>query len=140
MLEIGESDFHHLKKDQSLLVDFNNFPAKLTELINLTLIPNYSENENNGFVAQNISFGTKLDQTTCVFSVFETNIFKQLTHISLHMKPGNDTSIKAYLASRLNFSISQINKLSNELELAKRNINDVSTQQKSAVQELHELK
>jgi len=32
-LEVSESDFHILKKEQSLLVDFAAFPAKFIELL-----------------------------------------------------------------------------------------------------------
>ncbi|KAI9915652.1 hypothetical protein PsorP6_007090 [Peronosclerospora sorghi] len=36
-----------------------------------------------------------------VFSIVETNPFKQLTHLSLRFLPGDDVAIKAYLAARL---------------------------------------
>lgn len=36
-----------------------------------------------------------------VFSIVETNPFKHLTHLSLQFFPGDDASIKAYLAARL---------------------------------------
>jgi spindle assembly abnormal protein 6 len=36
-----------------------------------------------------------------VFSIVETNPFKQLTHLSLRFFPGDDAAIKAYLAARL---------------------------------------
>jgi len=32
--------------------------------------------------------------TTAVFSLVEANQFKELTHLSLHLRPGNDTSVK----------------------------------------------
>jgi spindle assembly abnormal protein 6 len=32
-LDIGEDDFHHLKTDQNLLVDFAQFPKKFIELL-----------------------------------------------------------------------------------------------------------
>lgn len=36
-----------------------------------------------------------------LFSVVETNPFKELTHLSLKFRVGNDASIKTYLAARL---------------------------------------
>lgn len=36
-LDVGEGDFHHLKREQSLLVEFNVFPFKLIELLELCL-------------------------------------------------------------------------------------------------------
>ena len=37
ILDVGEQDFHHLKRDQALLVEFPVFPSKLIELIELCL-------------------------------------------------------------------------------------------------------
>lgn len=36
-----------------------------------------------------------------VFSIVETNPFKQLTHLSLQFYPGDDAAVKSYLAARL---------------------------------------
>lgn len=32
--------------------------------------------------------------STAVFSLVEANQFKELTHLSLHFRPGNDTTVK----------------------------------------------
>jgi spindle assembly abnormal protein 6 len=140
-MDVGEQDFHILKRDQSILVEFNVYPMKLIELLELCLIgtpsllitmnssnPNNNTsndattNNNNNrlqsvlsssssvvsnhnvFAALDSSTSTfiaKLDLTTGIFSVVEANKFKQLTHISLLLKPADDQAIKMYLASRL---------------------------------------
>lgn len=133
-MDVGEQDFHILKRDQSILVEFNVYPMKLIELLELCLIGtpsllimntnNTSHNDttnnsnrlqsvlsssspvanHNVFAALDSSTSTfiaKLDLTTGIFSVVEANKFKQLTHISLLLKPADDQAIKMYLASRL---------------------------------------
>ena len=37
VLDVGEQDFHLLKRDQALLVEFPVFPMKMVELLNLCL-------------------------------------------------------------------------------------------------------
>jgi len=137
-MDVGEQDFHILKRDQSILVEFNVYPMKLIELLELCLIGTpsllitmnntsndaYNNNKlqsvlssssaaaaaaslvsnHNVFAALDSSTSTfiaKLDLTTGIFSVVEANKFKQLTHISLLLKPADDQAIKMYLASRL---------------------------------------
>lgn len=133
-MDVGEQDFHILKRDQSILVEFNVYPMKLIELLELCLIGTpsllitmnntsndaYKNNKlqsvlsssssaslvsnHNVFAALDSSTSTfiaKLDLTTGIFSVVEANKFKQLTHISLLLKPADDQAIKLYLASRL---------------------------------------
>lgn len=36
-MDVGEQDFHHFKRDQHILVEFNVFPIKMIELIHLCL-------------------------------------------------------------------------------------------------------
>ena len=44
-------------------------------------------------------------------SVIETNLFKQITHISLGFRPGSDAAVKQYLATRLTESRTQATSL-----------------------------
>lgn len=36
-LSVGEEEFHHLKTEQTLLVDFGSFPGKVVELLQLCI-------------------------------------------------------------------------------------------------------
>lgn len=60
---------------------------------------------NPGGSAAEPSFLARLETVTpggfSVFSVVETNPFKELTHLSLKFRAGNDAAIKTYLAARL---------------------------------------
>ncbi|KAI8816847.1 uncharacterized protein EV422DRAFT_544221 [Fimicolochytrium jonesii] len=90
-LEIGEDDFHALKDEQNLLVDFQQFPVNFIEL--LEACDKASRDVQPKFVAQLTS---DLDYAT--FQVIETNNFRNITHISLKFIPGNDDAVKRYLA------------------------------------------
>ena len=86
ILDIGEQDFHHLKRDQALLVDFPVFPAKLIELINLCIPDSTSTTTSTSTRASTrtvasggaLSFYASLDVATGVLSVVEANEFKQV--------------------------------------------------------------
>lgn len=120
ILDVGEQDFHNLRREQSLLVDFTVFPAKMIELLELcrketnTLSQSISLDGIASFSSSN--FLAKLDTATGLLSVVEVNMFKQLTHISLQMRQGNDAAVKSYLASRLQHTLSLNQRLSAELE------------------------
>eukprot|EP00605_Chrysophyceae_sp_TOSAG23-4_P001100 GSChrysophyteH1.ASY1.ANO1.1206.1 assembled CDS len=127
VLDVGEQDFHLLKRDQALLVEFPVFPTKMVELLNLCLESEEresmnedtekteNEEDNQHHLDTRSSFIAKLDTANGVFSVIEMNEFKQLTHISLQMKQGNDASIKAYLASRLSLYMNRCASMSHEV-------------------------
>eukprot|EP00966_Prymnesium_polylepis_P215236 4984665-Prymnesium_polylepis.2 len=93
-LNISEDDFHVLKTEQSILVDFSTFPSKLVEL--LRQCQNAAAEEHPRFVAQ-MSTLTGVP----VLTITETNPFRQLAHLALRFVAGNDANIKKYLASRL---------------------------------------
>ena len=145
VLDVGEQDFHYLKRDQAILVEFPVFPSKFIELIDLCLQSNATShstalntinsntsttisststnNENHNLSSSHFSsttltsnFSARLDEITGIFSIVEANMFKHLTHISLQLRPGNDTVIKAYLASRLQYTISIAKQLSKDLD------------------------
>lgn len=129
---MGEDDYHQLKHDQCLRVDFSSFPRKFIELLEncrgtagcdaaLNPDPNSSgtaggdgrtdearsargtaalaaEGTRPSFLAR---LETLVPGGFSVFSLVETNPFKELTHLSLKFRAGNDAAIKTYLAARL---------------------------------------
>jgi spindle assembly abnormal protein 6 len=82
-----EQDFHILKHDQQLLVDFQAFPQSFTELVQ------YCQLE-NGYTAV---FNTH----ECTLNIVESNQFRALTHLSLLFKRANDETLKKHLSERL---------------------------------------
>ena len=162
-MNVGENDFHILKRDQSILVDFETFPLKLIELIRLCLLNNSSaeriSNEDNSNSNSNgpepdksksnanklvafdnsaVTFIAKLDTSgeNGVFSVVEANRFKQLTHISLVMKPGDDAAIKHYLASRLALTLEICRSQSAQIKSLNDKIRSQTSQNEKIIQEL----
>ena len=107
VLDVGEQDFHLLKRDQALLVEFPVFPSKIVELLNYCLdsqcktepadeasnaiAAEGTTNEEAAAIAgilshETSSFIAKLDTASGIFSIIEMNEFKQLTHISLQVR------------------------------------------------------
>lgn len=129
--QVGEDDYHQLKHDQCLRVDFKSFPTKFIELLESCRAttgggaadpdardggaPGEGGGGGGGRAARaeplspggsgEPSFLARLETVApggfSVFSVVETNPFKELTHLSLKFRAGNDAAIKTYLAARL---------------------------------------
>jgi hypothetical protein len=145
ILDVGEQDFHHLKRDQSLLVEFPVFPSKLIELIELCM----GSMAVGGAAAPSTmvlgdsylsSFSANMDTNTGVFAVVEANRFKQLTHISLQLRQGNDAAIKTYLSSRLAFVSAVASKKSHDLDGALAELEAERRQRLNINAELAELR
>jgi spindle assembly abnormal protein 6 len=139
--QVGEDDYHQLKHDQRLRVDFKAFPRQFIELLegcaehsaaattssdNTAAAPSHSAKQRQGqsqgvFLARleappsnstssSNSYGSSVSSSSnnssssaglSTFSLVETNHFKELTHLSLRFRAGNDSAVKAYLAARL---------------------------------------
>jgi spindle assembly abnormal protein 6 len=110
VLDLGEPDFHVLRREQSIVVDFLAFPAKLIALLHHCCA---GSNRGGGSV-----FGAKLDSASGLFSVIESNEFKNLTHISLLLRPASDSTLKNYLAARLDMSRDEAKRLASLLREA----------------------
>lgn len=91
-LTLNEQEFHDLKQQQTLLVDFLQFPHKVVELLQ-ECIKEQSQSHPK-FICQLL----QSDDSLWSFSVIETNTFKHINHLSLRFTPGNDFTIKNYLA------------------------------------------
>ncbi|CEM00829.1 unnamed protein product [Vitrella brassicaformis CCMP3155] len=153
-LQVSESDFHVLKTDQRLLVDFQTFPSKFIELLEeclkgqhsqpLTVPPSPSPPQaasSHTHPAHNVSTaissyapsylaqkfvaillcgpGSGPSQpaggspsgasSSCgavrcgeaTLNLVETNQFRELTHLFLRLRRGNDDAVKKYLAKKL---------------------------------------
>ena len=125
-MQVGEDDYHQLKHDQCLRVDFKSFPTKFIELLESCRTttsgggadpkardggaPDEGGRAGRGEPllpggSGEPSFLARLETVApggfSLFSVVETNPFKELTHLSLKFRAGNDAAIKTYLAARL---------------------------------------
>eukprot|EP00983_Pelagomonas_calceolata_P119132 1160573-Pelagomonas_calceolata.AAC.2 len=86
-LEVSEEDFQSLKNEQGILVDFASFPGKVITLLDRCI--NSLPTDAPRFQAVLTARGSE-----SVFRIMETNDFKQLPHITLAFRPGNDAAVK----------------------------------------------
>jgi spindle assembly abnormal protein 6 len=146
ILDVGEQDFHQLKRDQSILVEFNIFPSKLIELIDLCTLSSPSELQSTSSIndksslSSSSSYTVRLDESTGILSIVEANMFKQLTHISLQLRLGDDNAIKSYLAARLQMTTSLARELKNDLNSTQQKLKMEQTQKQQIVIEIQELR
>ncbi|CAK4716316.1 unnamed protein product [Aphanomyces euteiches] len=108
---VSEEEFHDLKHQQRLLVDFPKFATNFMDLLTCclakpTLLHESSSNHRPEGQAP-LSYLAVLNTNDqhmngqSTFSIVETNAFKRLTHLSLQVTPGDDAEVKLYLAARL---------------------------------------
>ncbi|EIE25806.1 hypothetical protein COCSUDRAFT_1459, partial [Coccomyxa subellipsoidea C-169] len=107
-LEFTEEEFQILKAEQGILVDFGNFPGKIIGLLERCIASRHED-------APRFQAVLLAMEATSVFKIVETNDFNQLPHITLAFRPGNDATIKQYLASRLSEVKLSNDKLSSDL-------------------------
>ena len=142
-LDISEDDFHALKTEQSILVDFPTFPSKFVEL--LKHCQSAAGEDHPRFVAVLSTLGG-----APVLTVTETNPFRQLAHLALRFVSGNDAAIKKYLAGRVADFKAQLALTRDELgertaqlqetaELAAGQTEKLRTIEEDHVRALHEL-
>eukprot|EP01083_Nonionella_stella_P014118 39717_1 len=103
-LSVTENDFHHLKSDQTLLVDFAVFPKSLVMLLQQCLA--CKQEEHPKFVAVLV-----YSSNSAILCVQETNQFRHLQHISLKLQAANADRLKQYLGQTLMAYKSEANKL-----------------------------
>ena len=90
MLDISEVEFHQIKKEQSLLIDFQNFPSFLIQMLELC-----NEDESKKFTC--ILHKTSLYEALLV--VQERTDFRELNHLILRVNQANDTIVKKFLGA-----------------------------------------
>lgn len=103
--EVTEEEYHVLKAEQQLLVDFATFPTKFTELLDHCVDAALDEPASSEAGGVGPRFLAILDAreraADATFTVLESNLFKHLSHLSLRVRAGDDASVKRYLAERL---------------------------------------
>jgi spindle assembly abnormal protein 6 len=141
VLDLGDIDFHALKREQSILVDLPAFPDKLAALLRLCEPPTaIATAPAESSRASNSQFSARLDGSSGLFSIVESNEFKNLTHISLQMRPANDATLKAYLSSRLALSTNLSMDQARQIEELQRSVADLSRQLGTVSEELSDAR
>ncbi|XP_075977722.1 uncharacterized protein LOC142977616 isoform X2 [Anticarsia gemmatalis] len=89
VLIITRTDYEDLKKQQGLLVDFDNFPSQLVRLLQQCA-------SNNMFLIMQ-----QKNPMQYYFEVVEHNEFKRLVHLSLKTGPATDAEIKQHMSETI---------------------------------------
>ncbi|PZC79505.1 hypothetical protein B5X24_HaOG216285 [Helicoverpa armigera] len=89
VLTITRLDYEDLKKQQGLLVDFDNFPSQLVRLLQQCA-------SNNMFLIMQ-----QKNPVQYYLEVVEHNEFKRLVHLSLKTGPATDVDIKQHMADTI---------------------------------------
>lgn len=89
VLMITRMDYEDLKKQQGLLVDFDNFPSQLVRLLQQCA-------SNNMFLIME-----QKNPIQYYLEVVEHNEFKRLVHLSLKTGPATDNEIKQHMANTI---------------------------------------
>jgi spindle assembly abnormal protein 6 len=114
-------------------VDFASFPLKVITLLDKCTSP--SATDVTRFQAVLTVRGAE-----SIFRIVEINDFKQLPHITLTFRPGNDSSVKQFLAFRLQEVRGNCTDLTNELQSTKSDRESLQTQLSSCQQQLAQVK
>lgn len=124
VLQISRIDYEELKKQQGLLVDFENFPGQLVRLLQHCA-------SNNMFL--------NMEQTNPIqyyFEVIEHNEFKRLVHLSLKTGPATDTEIKQYMAETIISLKKMLSSLKNSSSNTEALFNDKCINMERKIQDL----
>lgn len=123
-LIIDEGDFHAIKADQRIRVDFQTFPSQVAELLRRCCATPDTEGVNSNSPADG-----GLRMLAClecspagesVLSIVEANQFRELTHIALKLRKGSDEVVKKHLAAKLKSSKSECAILHEKLQLTEQ--------------------
>lgn len=140
-LSVGEGDFHVLKTEQRLLVDFQTFPSRLVDLLQ-TCLDAAGRRDDGGASGQKMLAVFTCSGNEGTFSVVESNQFKELTHIALKFRKGTDEAVKQCLASKLRYFKSENGELKERLRnveetcsRAQRDVDDMTARLRSSAEE-----
>ncbi len=120
-----------------MVIEFAMFPTKIIRLIELCL---ESDDTKVGEVKGTTFYFAKLDLSDGVFAIIEDNGFKLLSQSKLRLVPGNDSAVKAYLASRLSSMTNRANMLSRELEATQNSLAEEQAARCHISSELQQLR
>jgi spindle assembly abnormal protein 6 len=115
-VDIGEQEFHFLKQELSLLIEFQHFPQKFFEMLELcsqhgtNLNSSYKENINDSNILNKSIINQYQSNYICILHhnsnssealliIHEITQFRQLNHLILRFKSATDSVLKKYLAN-----------------------------------------
>jgi len=123
VLEVDEAEFQLLRSDQSLLIEFDAFPGYVVELLDKCVrsrgsVPPGEEQaaQHGAQRAPHFSGLMQVGEQGAVFSVVETNSFKNLNHLSLRAAKAGDRAVRGYVEDRVRGLVEGAERARREIE------------------------
>jgi spindle assembly abnormal protein 6 len=154
-LLLGEGDFHTLKSEQRLLVDFQSFPLQLVDLLRRCMDSAETPVVATSSMNMVASSAASLRMLACLdcsaggestFSIIESNQFRELTHIGLRLRQGTDETVKKHLAAKLKHYRTESADLAERLRVSeeavsqlRRQVEDLTTHSRAISDERNHL-
>jgi spindle assembly abnormal protein 6 len=127
LLDISEVEFHQIKTEQSILIDFQNFPSFMIKMINLCI-----DDNNNKYYC----ILQKLNLNEALFIIQERNKFRELNHLILNLTQANDTIVKKFLGSMTMEFKTKYNNILNDLNNLNINYKKLSEENNQLKEEI----
>eukprot|EP00759_Apiculatamorpha_spiralis_P032114 PhF_6_TR33680/c0_g1_i3/m.49344/K16487/SAS-6, SASS6; spindle assembly abnormal protein 6 len=118
-MRLGEDEYPRFKEQQFLNVDFSTFPLFVVSLVKCNVASSSGGNNNDSIGSQltprrrTIEMNTELSRGVLKF--IESNEFRNLENLSLHLQHESDLGQKKYLSERLKVALSAIDALQCQL-------------------------
>ena len=123
-LDMSEVEYHQLKNEQCLLIDFQNFTPFLINMLDTCL-----KDENF------ICILHKKNVTEALFVIQERTKFKEINHLILNVAQANDTAVKKFLGAlsnefKMKFenACNSLDKLNTNFEILEKENSDLKEQ------------
>ncbi|CAD7703547.1 unnamed protein product, partial [Ostreobium quekettii] len=104
-LEVSEDDFQALKAEHCIHVDFSNFPGKIIDLLGKCI-------ESQGEALPRYQSILTMSGGESKLQIVETNDFRKVSHVTLNFRPGDDLTVKQFLA----FNFCELKEICGKLE------------------------
>lgn len=127
--QITETDFHQIKQTQNLLIEYQQFPNKLVEMLETCKESLHS----NSILKQNSSFNCVLEERQIGdgdLLIQETTQLRNLVHLRLAVKIPNDTILKKHVSglckdykAKYESASDEIKKLSEQIDSLSSKVN-----------------
>lgn len=142
---ISESDFHSIKQAQNFLIDFQQFPNKILEMLELCKENDLSQQNNNNIsiMKGTSSFHCILEEkqnSEALLLIQEISQFKCSDYLRLILKTPNDSLLKRHISSlcleykkKYETSSEESYQLKKGLEILESKYNTVSEENKNLI-------
>lgn len=134
---LSEPNFPTYKRDQSVLVDFHDFPTNIIKLLESCLKANSITH--GQLSADPATFMAKFHRNSGVFSIVEATAFKQTKYIELPLQLGDDNAIKMYLSSRLSLALRSNQRFAEEVDSLRFSLHEMTLEREASERRLYEF-